>query len=254
MYIGTAGWNIPKSAENDFPRQEPLSHLERYSRQLNAVEINSSFYRDHQPKTYARWAETVPPDFRFSVKISRRFTHEECLQTEKTKIRKLLLGICELGEKLGALLVQLPPSLAFSPEAEGFFSNMRAFYDGNLVLEPRHPTWTSPLAQNLLAAHRISKVAADPERCVVAQPHLWDFSPITYFRLHGSPEIYKSNYGDEYLRSLLEAARERMQTGKEVWCIFDNTAFGHAWTNALTLKKMPLTHDRGIWEEKSVRY
>src|SRR5690349_11865759 len=64
--IGTAAWTIPKDSLEQFPAEG--SHLERYSAMLNAVEINSSFYRDHQPKTYSRWAETVPDQFFTSVR------------------------------------------------------------------------------------------------------------------------------------------------------------------------------------------
>jgi uncharacterized protein YecE (DUF72 family) len=96
IYIGTAGWSIPSSLAQRFPGSG--THLERYARIFNAVEINSSFYRDHQIKTYERWAKSVPPDFRFSVKLSRYFTQEMRLKETGPKLAKTLEGIKGLGK------------------------------------------------------------------------------------------------------------------------------------------------------------
>jgi len=71
--VGTAGWSIPAQYAAEF--SQVGTHLERYARRLDAVEINSSFYRPHLPKTYQRWAETVPEDFRFAVKMPKEITH-----------------------------------------------------------------------------------------------------------------------------------------------------------------------------------
>ena len=101
--VGTAGWTIPPQLKPEYP--EAGTHLERYSHKLNCVEINSSFYRDHKPETYARWAASVPPGFRFSVKLSRHFTHERGLQEHGEHLRDVLAGISELGKKWAVLLV-----------------------------------------------------------------------------------------------------------------------------------------------------
>src|SRR5690349_12428290 len=67
--VGCAGWSLPKEHADRFPAEG--SHLERYAACFPAVEINSSFYKPHRPTTYARWAASVPPDFRFSVKVPK---------------------------------------------------------------------------------------------------------------------------------------------------------------------------------------
>jgi uncharacterized protein YecE (DUF72 family) len=77
-FIATAAWSIPKSVANRFP--EMGSGLERYAAVFNGVEINSTFYRHHQKKTFARWASAVPEHFRFAVKIPREITHEARLR------------------------------------------------------------------------------------------------------------------------------------------------------------------------------
>jgi hypothetical protein len=63
IYLGCAGWNLPRTAQDGFPAEG--THLARYAARLPAVEINSSFSRSHRPATYARWADNVPASFRF---------------------------------------------------------------------------------------------------------------------------------------------------------------------------------------------
>jgi uncharacterized protein YecE (DUF72 family) len=73
LHIGCAGWSLPRESWPHFAGTG--THLQRYAGQLNAAEINSSFYRPHQPATYERWAERVPTHFRFSVKLPKTITH-----------------------------------------------------------------------------------------------------------------------------------------------------------------------------------
>src|SRR5206468_3530182 len=109
VYIGVAGWSVPKQHAAGFPAEG--SHLERYARCFPAVEINSSFYRPHQPKTYARWAASVPQDFRFAVKVPKEITHTRRLIGTPELLDRFIGEVSTLGDRLGPLLVQLPPSL-----------------------------------------------------------------------------------------------------------------------------------------------
>src|ERR1700754_3264244 len=109
--IGTAGWSVPSRYAAMVPTDG--SHLERYARCLNAVEINSSFYRPHQRKTYERWAQSTPAGFNFSVKIPKAITHEQRLRDCGAWLDRFSSEVSGLGGKLGVLLVQLPPKLAF---------------------------------------------------------------------------------------------------------------------------------------------
>lgn len=229
IYIGTAGWSIPKAHGARFPGGG--THLERYGQQLKAVEVNSSFYRDHQEATYSRWRDSVPEDFRFSVKLPRRYTHEARLECDVESLRPSIEAIKGLGHKLGVLLVQLPPKLAYDDAlARKFFGALRSLYDGQLACEPRHPTWGQEPAFPLFQEMRISKVIADPEPCPATDPRFHTEGGFSYRRLHGSPEVYRSPYSDEFLAELLPQLRPGVS-----WCIFDNTTFGHATANALEL-------------------
>ena len=211
------------------------SHLERYAARFPAVEINSSFYRPHQPATYARWADSVPADFRFSAKIPRAITHDQRLVATDVLIEVFLEEVTCLGSKLGCLLVQLPPSLAYDrPTTETFLASLRACYDGPVVIEPRHPSWFTTGVAARLYAHRVGQVAADPA-CVPAAAEPAGWSQLIYVRLHGSPDMYYSSYDERYLDRLAERLRTYATGAEEVWCIFDNTTRGAATPNALGL-------------------
>ena len=99
------------------------THLERYSRQLDCAEINSSFHRPHAATTYAKWRDSTPPSFRFAVKIPRAITHERKLRDAEEPFVTFLAQTDGLADKRGPLLLQLPPSLSF--DASGLSSASR---------------------------------------------------------------------------------------------------------------------------------
>ena len=230
-FIGTAGWNIRRDMAERFPPTG--THLQRYATRLCAAEINSSFYRQHRKTTYARWADSVPSEFRFSVKMPKQVTHELRLNVPVEVVENFLAEVSGLGEKLGCLLVQLPPSLPFDPHiASAFFTSLRRKTTVAIVCEPRHAMWFTPHAEDLLREHRVGRVAADPALVPrAAVPGGW--LDTVYYRLHGSPRTYYSAYDADYLANLARQIREA--TAEATWCIFDNTALGAATENALQL-------------------
>lgn len=233
-YIGTAGWSIRAEAKSLF--DEGASHLHRYATRFNAVEINSSFYRPHKPATYARWAASVPEDFRFAVKVPRQITHEGRLRDAAAPLDTFVAQAGALGGKLGPLLVQLPPSLAFdAPTARRFFTDLRSVYSGLIAVEPRHKSWFAPAAEEMLLRFQIARVMADPAPVPAAtEPGGW--RGLTYVRLHGSPRVYYSRYEAAWLAAL--AAKLRTMPDTQVWCIFDNTALGEATANAFEMMRL----------------
>lgn len=234
-FIGVAGWNLARNISQQFAAEG--SHLERYATRFNAVEINSSFYRHHQAKTYERWAAAVPAQFRFAVKLFRGVTHDKRLEVGREELREILEPISALGKNLGPLLVQLPPSLAFEEtQVEKFFHELRAVFKGAIACEPRHITWLRKEARRIFTNYDIAKVFADPEPCPDLGCRFLDIGSVEYFRLHGSPEMYRSSYSEKDLEIL--AHEIRLNKGREHWVIFDNTTFGHAVVNALDLQKL----------------
>jgi uncharacterized protein YecE (DUF72 family) len=232
VHVGCAGWSIPREHAEHFPTGG--THLERYAQRLPAVEVNSSFYHPHRPETYARWAVSVPESFRFAVKIPKDITHTRRLRDAGDLLERFLSEIRALGDKLGPLLVQLPPSLRFDAEVvEAFFTTLRDSFTGGIVCEPRHASWFMDKAEHILYAAQVGRVAADPALVPqAAQPGGWP--GLAYFRLHGSPEMYVSAYGDAELEALTQRLHAVAQAAP-TWCIFDNTALGAATANALDL-------------------
>jgi uncharacterized protein YecE (DUF72 family) len=229
-FIGTAGWNIPARYKEEFPAGG--SHLERYAAKLNCAEINSSFYRPHQRKTYERWAASVPQGFPFSVKVPRTITQTHRLQDCGDLLTRFAEQVSGLGDRLGVLLVQLPPSLVYDAEvAAAFFHALRKLSPAEIACEPRHASWFAPPADAALAKLKVARVAADPPRDAAdGAPGGW--RGLAYWRLHGSPKIYYSDYPDAALRKIAS------KLAPNDWCIFDNTAAFAALGNALALQRL----------------
>ena len=234
LRLGCAGWSIPSAYSDRFVSEG--THLQRYARVFNATEINSSFYRPHHPKTYARWKESVPEDFRFSVKMPKSISHEKRLQGCENELAEFCDQVSSLGDSMGCLLLQLPPSLEFDPAIMvHFMKQLRRLQDTPLACEPRHTSWFSAPAERVLCDLHISRVAADPPRCKGAQIPGGDRS-IEYTRLHGSPRVYYDGYSKEALADIHQSLSEPGSATRERWCIFDNTAAGHATGDALSLR------------------
>ena len=199
--IGCSQWAIPPDLAGAFPDAE--SHLERYAGRLNAAEINTSFQKQHRRRTYATWAAATPPSFRFAVKLPKHITHASRL-ADHSAISYFLPDVAGLGDRLGVLLVQLPPSVAFSEDVCGmFFTVLRERFAGGIACEPRHASWFTPEVGDALAKRRVARVAADPAPSAqAAEPGGWP--GLVYYRLHGTPQVYSSSYSDDYLAALAD--------------------------------------------------
>jgi uncharacterized protein YecE (DUF72 family) len=239
--IGTAGWTLPKQhaelmAAAGFAGEG--SHLERCASGFNCVEVNSSFHRPHMRRTWERWAASTPDDFRFAVKVPKTITHAAKLINCGALLLAFLDEARGLGDKLGPLLVQLPPKLAFDEgAAHEFFTTLRELHDGAVVCEPRHASWFCAPVDRMLREFHVARVAADPARCspLAAKPGGWP--QLRYWRLHGAPRTYYSEYSTAFLRGFAKKLLEPTRAA-ETWVIFDNTALGHATANALELRSL----------------
>lgn len=209
--------------------------MQRYASRFGAVEVNSSFHRPHRAATWARWAEAVPDDFRFAVKMRKTITHEQKLADCEGTLISFLEEIAPLGPKLAVLLVQLPPKLAFEERvADDFFALLRSLSSAQVVCEPRHATWFEAPAGALLTRHQIARVAADPAPVPAGSvPGGW--TGLSYWRLHGSPQVYRSAYGESRLAGYAASIGQDRDRGNTVWCMFDNTASSAAASDALRL-------------------
>jgi len=236
IFVGCAGWSLRKELAGEF--RNSGTHLERYAVRLGAVEVNSSFYRPHRMCTYERWAASTPDDFRFAVKLPKEITHISRLVDTRTRIAKFCSEINSLDGKLGPVLMQLPPSLAFEASlAKRFFTDLRAYLAGPVACEPRHSSWFCQDAEMLLTGFGIGRVAADPSMVTqAAQPGGCQRN--CYYRWHGSPRMYFSTYSQQSLAELANQLLASAESSESVWCIFDNTAEGAALKNALEMSEM----------------
>ena len=235
IYIGTAGWSIPKAAATRCPGAG--SHLERYARTFQGTEINSSFYRPHTASTYAKWAASTNSEFRFAVKYRERSPTSRscagralpCCASSRRRAASEFAGAhysCSFHRRL--------PSTRESPHDSSLCFGRST--DGPVVCEPRHPTWFSSAGHAVLCRYEVARVAADPPPMgATTSPGGWD--GIAYFRLHGSPRMYWSRYDPSCLTRLCAILR-RTSASADVWCVFDNTASGAALDNAWELQSL----------------
>ena len=234
--IGCAGWSIPSRHADLFGEGE--SHLARFASRFPVAEINSTFYRPHLPRTFERWAATVPEHFRFSAKLPRAITHDARLRGVGDELSRFLDSVAGLGPRLGGLLVQLPPSLAYDARVAGtFFAMLRRRSALPVACEPRHASWFEPKVEAVLERFEVARVAADPARVPEAGRPGGSAAHWQYWRWHGSPRTYYSQYGEAALQALADAV-EAAGAGSPAWCIFDNTAGGHAVADAARLQEI----------------
>ncbi len=208
--------------------------MERYASRFGAAEINSSFHRPHRISTWQRWHDSVPSSFRFSVKLPKTVTHLAKLNDCDGLLDEFIAQAAVLGEKLAVLLVQLPPKLELDPAAaSAFFAGLRKRSKAQLACEPRNASWFTKDADALLDELHVARVAADPAICEeAAKPGGW--TALAYWRLHGSPVVYRSSYADR-IEAYATAVVDQTLPSSERWCIFDNTASSAGGGDALAL-------------------
>lgn len=237
FWIGTSGWSYDHWTDVLYPPGLPVGErLACYVKHFHSVEINSPFYRWPGESAFERWQQRLPPDFQMSVKAPRGLTHGARLYAPERWLMRILPGLRALGERLGVLLVQLPPQMECDlPRLEYF---LRRLPPGlRTAVELRHPSWnreeTYALLETCGAAYCVMSGAGLP--CVLRAT-----APFVYVRLHGpDPEyLYAGSYSDDSLRWWTERLREWQGSGRDVYAYFNNDGFGHAVRNAERLESL----------------
>jgi uncharacterized protein YecE (DUF72 family) len=168
--------------------------------------------------------------------MPRSVTHEAHLRRATREVSQFYEAIAFLRPKLRAVLVQLPPTLEFDVKTtRTFFRAVPQIRGTMITCEPRHASWFSTAADAALREFNVTRVAADPARCVGAG-EAGGARRFAYFRWHGTPCLYYSKYSGAQLHAF--AAEVRGSKAKEIWCIFDNTARYAAWDNALQFRRL----------------
>jgi uncharacterized protein YecE (DUF72 family) len=229
--IGTAGWSIGRRAAEAFPTVG--SALERYSAVFSVAEINSSFRRPHCASTWERWRETVPDGFRFSVKVPKSVTHGAKLVGATDALTTFSNGQHTSRGSLQCCWSSCRPVCRSIqrwrvPSSKTFGSAALPSWLSSHAMQPEF----SGEAAILLNELGVARVGADPARVPGAEQPL-AARGLAYWRLHGSPIIYRSSYADQ-INAI--AANITSMAAQQHWCIFDNTASSGAIEDALMLK------------------
>jgi uncharacterized protein YecE (DUF72 family) len=190
-YVGTSGWSYPPWRGSFYPEKaRPADFLRFYSERLPSVELNTSFYQLPAEEQFRVWAEETPPDFRFSVKMSRRITHFGRLEDVGTFCQQ----VRALGDRLGPVLIQFPPT---RPRDDGLLHLLLGSLDPELeyAFEFRHDSWAGaevPVHVNSLEGE----------------------APFRYLRLREPP------YDEAALAAWAERLRSLLEDGVRVYCYF----------------------------------
>jgi len=235
IHVGCSGWVYKHWRGIFYPEGLPQKRwFERYAEEFDTVEINASFYRVPLASTFECWRDKAPPGFHYAVKVNRFITHMKKLLDCKEEVDRFIALARPLGDTLGPLLYQLPPSLHKNPERlDAFLSRLPK--DLEQVVEFRHKSWYDEEILALLDRHGIGFVAHDLKG--LASPR-WASGRTAYVRFHGAAGKYWGRYSDEALLEWADWCLDQVRKGRSVWCYFNNDIHGHAIDDARTLKSM----------------
>lgn len=232
-HIGTSGWAYPHWRGAFYPQELPQGRwLNFYAQHLATVELNNTFYHLPPEQALERWRESTPPNFLFSVKVSRLITHLKKLAGVEEPLENFLRRARLLREKLGPLLYQLPPGLHRNDELLKAFLTLLP-RDLQHVFEFRHESWLDEGVLALLAQHNASFCVFDMprRRCPVVATA--DFS---YVRFHGTERLYGGCYSTEELTQWARVITQLGEGRRAVYAYFNNDIGGNAVRNALELR------------------
>ena len=235
IHVGCSGWVYKHWRGLFYPEGLPQKRwFERYAEEFDTVEINASFYRLPLASTFESWREKAPPGFRYAVKCNRFITHMKKLVGCDEEIDRFIALVRRLGQTLGPILYQLPPSLHKDlPRLESLLKRLPG--DIEHVVEFRHKSWYDEDVLELLDEYGAGFVAHDLKG--LKSPR-WASGRTAYVRFHGSGGKYWGRYSDEALIDWTDWLAAQRREGRSAWCYFNNDVHGHAIEDARTLKSM----------------
>lgn len=229
--IGCSGFYYKEWKEIFYPATLPQKQwFDYYCQHFNTIEINSSFYKQPTPKSFANWYQSSPPDFLFTIKAPRAITH----YGKFGHTRELSSNFYEvigdgLKEKLGCVLFQMPPSFSYTEERlHLILENLDERF--NNVIEARHISWWDPLVLKEFKKQRIS-FSGISYPSALPETIIQDNDPI-YYRFHGKPVLYKSQYPEDHLKAFVPQVDQHK---KQIYVYFNNT-----WGNAALINARQL--------------
>ncbi|MDX6693629.1 MAG: hypothetical protein QOF02_1232 [Blastocatellia bacterium] len=254
--VGCQGWNYedwvtgPAGGESIFyPRgTRSAGMLEIYARVFSTVEVDSTFYAVPSAKTVDGWARRTPPHFTFALKLPQEITHEHAL---RLSCRERLAEFCDhaslLGDKLAAVLIQLPPQFEMSPENARALREFLPLLPSEMrfSIEFRSPEWLDESMAELLGKHNVAPALVEgqwlaPERVRrMAEIMAADFA---YVRWMGERDLTRFDIAqrpqDENLEAWSQLLAKLSERVPKVFAYFSNFYEGHAPLSAARLKRL----------------
>ena len=234
IHIGTSGWHYPHWVGPFYPSGMASDEfLPFYARHFGTVEINNTFYHLPALHTLREWEKETPNNFLFTCKGSRFITHMKKLKDPEKSIERFFETITVLRHKLGPILFQLPPRWKMNvSRLEEFLKALPTPF--RYAFEFREESWFAQPVYDLLTKY-------DTAFCLYHLAGRWSPEIVTtdfvYIRLHGPGEAYQGKYRAPTLRLWANKCHTWAQSGKDVYCYFDNDQDGYAPINALALQK-----------------
>jgi uncharacterized protein YecE (DUF72 family) len=217
--IGTSGWHYKDWRGAFYPEKLPTRRwLEHYAQHFGTVELNNTFYRLPDAAGFRSWKAQVPDDFLFTVKASRFLTHYRRLRNPEEPVERMLAAAGALDEKLGPVLLQLPPNLAVDvPALEGVLDAFRGRV--RLVCEFRHPSWFCDAVYQLLEARAVALCLADRRNhhTPAVRTASWGF-----VRMHEGVAAPRPHYGKRALATWMDRITDLWGTDGECFVYFNN--------------------------------
>lgn len=229
--IGCSGFYYKEWKDIFYPPGLPQKQwFKYYCQHFNTIEINSSFYRQPSPKSFQTWYNDSPDDFLFSIKAPRTMTHYKRFIDAKDELNSFYEVISDgLKEKLGCILFQVPPGFLYSTERmELVLNSMKKGF--NNVFEGRQISWWNPVALQEFKKHNIT-FSGISYPSALPDDVIQDID-LVYYRFHGKPELYKSEYSPAELKDFANAIND---SHKQVYVYFNNTWGSSALKNSRQL-------------------
>ena len=235
LRIGTSGWNYKHWIGSFYPTKlKDSDWLSFYGSHFDTVEINNTFYRLPEEKTFKKWEEATKADFRYSVKVSRFITHIKRLKNIDDALNLFLSRVSLLKNKTGPVLYQLPPSFKINMER---LESFLLLLPKNIthVIEFRNDSWFTDEVFVLLKKHHVSFCIHDMSNidCPCTET-----SSTIYIRFHGYEGVYEGSYSEDALQKWVNYIKGKLKDGYDVYAYFNNDINAYAVENAKTLKRM----------------
>ncbi|PIM72264.1 DUF72 domain-containing protein [Streptomyces sp. JV178] len=235
LFVGTSGWQYKDWRGAFYPEGCPTRlWLEEYAARFATVENNNAFYRLPSRETFEAWHDRTPPGFVVAVKASRFLTHIKRLKDPEEPVERLMSRAEGLGDRLGPVLLQLPPTLRADPPL--LDACLARFPAGTRVaVEPRHESWWTDEVRGILEARSAALCWADV-RSRPATP-LWRTTDWGYVRFHVGRAHTWPHYGRQALTTWAHRIAATWPDSADVHAYFNNDPHAAAVQDAMTFAR-----------------